>query len=238
MELGDEGMSKSLKIFLLVIAIILFGIGAFFYIGFAGLPWKKISVGNETLKYLENKYGEEFKIEDRFFNFKDGSYNIAVHPVTDPSLSFHAGEGWGEYKYFDYYAEEIWTKQAEEDYKEIVHKIFPDLRHYRVSTVYGEGIEKVKKAPIPDYIESNAYIDVAVNLPFRFSESDAEFQRMYTLIQYVQKKGGNVNIFIAYEPRDNDTKDTKSTTYITLSNSEIKKIKTIDDIKKYYNNIE
>lgn len=225
-------MTKSLRIFLLIILGLVIGGVLFFYFAFAGFPWKKITVGNATLKYLEEKYDEKFVIEDRYYNFKDGKYEIKAYPVKDPNMIFNAGEGWGNKGFFDYYPEAVWEKQANADFKGIVKDIFPDMRHYRVHTVYGEGMELVKELPIPYYIEIGAYIDVAVNLPWRFQETDEEFEKILTLIQFIQKNGGNIHIFIAYEPREDDA---KNVTYITLSNEEIKQIHTIEDIKKVYN---
>lgn len=225
-------MSKPLKIFLLIFAVLVIGFALFVYFSFAGLPWKKITVGNATLAYLQQKYDEEFEIEDRFYNFKDGSYGIKVHPVKEPTMSFYAEEGWGNDKFIDYYPEAVWVKQADQDFKEIVREIFPEKRRYRVDTVSGEGMEKVKKLPIPHYIDANAYIDVLVNLPKRFDESDAELERIMKLIQFAQQNGGNIHLFLTYEPNEEDT---KNVTYITLTNEQIKQINSIEDIKKYYN---
>jgi hypothetical protein len=228
-------MSKSLKIFLITTTVLVVGIVLFFYIGFAGLPWKKWTVGNQILSYLEEKYEEDFQIEERYYNFKDSSYGIKVYPTKKPDLVFNAAEGWGNHEFIDFYPESIWEKQADADFRDIVKEIYPTLRNFRAGTVYGEGVELVQGPQIPSYLEAKAFVDVAVMIPEKFRESDEDFEKMLKLVEYANQKGGNIHIFIVYEPTEDDSKDTF---YINFTNEEIKKIHTIDDVKKYYNNLE
>ncbi|RTR28743.1 hypothetical protein EKG37_16115 [Robertmurraya yapensis] len=228
-------MSMSIKKFFVVVSIVLFGVFLFFYITFAGLPWKKWFIGNEALAYLENKYKEEFVIEDRYYNFKDAKYSITAHPLKNPSISFNAGEAGIKNEYFDYYPEAIWTMQAEGDFKDIVKETFPNLRRYNVNTVFGEGDKLVYQTKIPDYITAKAFVDILVILPDKFVESNAEYKKMLSLINFVREKDGNIHIFIAYEPNEDYASDT---VYFTFSNAEIHKIKTIEDVEKYGTNLE
>lgn len=225
-------MTKTVKIILFSFVAFVLIMVLFFYFSFAGLPWKKVMVGEKVLAYLENKYGEEFEIEERYYNFKDGHYGIHVHPKKNSSLIFNAEEGWGGREYIDYYPEELWARQAKIDFEEIVKETYPDLSRYHVSTVYGEGVELVQGPAIPNYIDSHAFIDVHVNIPNQFQESEEAFQRMLTLIEFAQQNGGNIHYFIVYEPKETDAKDTF---YISFTNEEIQKIDTIEDVKKYYN---
>lgn len=228
-------MSKSLKKFFVVVSIVLFGVFLFFYITFAGFPWKKWYIGNEALAYLEDKYQEEFVIEERYYNFKDAKYSIMAHPLKSPKLSFIAGEGGTKNEYFDYYPEAVWTRQAESDFKEIVRDIFPNLRRFSVNTVFGEGDKLVYQTKIPDYISAKAFVEILVILPNKFDDSNAEYEKMLSLINFVRKKGGNIHIFIAYEPNEDYAKDT---IYFTFSSAEIHKIITNEDVKTYGTNLE
>ncbi|MFE8699509.1 hypothetical protein ACFYKX_02605 [Cytobacillus sp. FJAT-54145] len=227
-------MSKKVKIILSSFLVIIIGIVATIYVEFAGLPWKKQTVGNEILHYLENKYNEEFVIDKRFYNFKDSSYNIKVHPKNNPSVQFNAGEGYGEYHFVDYYAEALWEKQATEDFKSIIEKHFPEKQHFRANAVYGDGMDLVKRPPIPHYSKTKAFIMLGINIPTNFSKSEGDFKKMLAVVKSMQEVGGNIELFISYGPED----DSKNMTYATFTPEEVKKIKSIEDIKRYYNNVQ
>jgi hypothetical protein len=157
-------MSTNVRVILIVFCTVVIVLVLFVYASFFGLPWKKWYVGGKINTYLENKYGEEFIIQERFYNFKDGSYGIKVSPQNNYDLTFSAWEGYGNYNLIDYYAEAIWERQASEDFTKLVNDIYPNYQRIFASVAYGEGMEFVKEPPIPNYADTPALMTLGVNL--------------------------------------------------------------------------
>lgn len=228
-------MSKLAKMVLLISCFIVLSIATLIYVTFSGLPWKKYTVGHEIVAYLEKKYDQSFEIEERYYNFKEGNYHIKVHPVKNPTISFSAGEERGTQSYTDEYPEEVWAMQAEMDFKDMIQELFPNLRRYHISSVYGQGMELVVEPPIKNYKETEASIGILINIPQQFEGTDEEFEKMYHLIQYIKDNGGNIELFIAYEPDENNA---RRTVYANFTNDEMREINRLEDVKIYYDNVE
>lgn len=118
---------KYLKKYLLTFCGI-FVIFVIFYIyaSFNGLPWKKESVAKKLESYVEEKYGIEVELKEKFYNFKDGSYGAKFVLKDNDKITFLV------YQYHtgtlsDEYPEAVWSKEVLDDVTPVLKQSFPTL---------------------------------------------------------------------------------------------------------------
>ena len=225
-------MKKS-KIIFLFLGIIFILIVGMIYGAIFGLPWKKVYVGNEILKHIEEKYDETFVIEERIYNFKDGHYGIIVHPESDKSLSFIAEQGYGNYEFVDYYAEKVWEQQVKQEYEELVKELFPDSTELDAMSVMGIGVEIVKDGKVPNYKEVNETFSLTVRFNKEFDEDEKRYENAYKLIQKIQQEEGKMELSLIFEEKEEEQGKPQLEGYLNFTEAEMKIIKSIEDVKEY-----
>lgn len=96
---------------ILVIVAGLALIGALFYIVWGNRITDRISME----RYLQDKYGQEFKVtdlEDRAVTLGDPGQRVGIgHPTNDSSLTFEVGKSRKTGIYFDGYAGAVWARE-------------------------------------------------------------------------------------------------------------------------------
>lgn len=178
--------------FLLIIGIVLFD-----YIYFPLISSKAETTAD---KYLEEKYDEEFVIDESSFSkpLGDdmGTYNIDSHPKKNPKLTVSISVNEDMQPISDDYLDMKWRAELNEQfgsiYKELygnlenysymVNVSFPDeaFTKYNISNTYQEVFEKEHKG-IGNIIFTNVLLNDS-------NEMDHQLDKVYNLIEYLKEQ--------------------------------------------------
>ncbi|MFK2827022.1 hypothetical protein QYG89_15320 [Bacillus sp. B190/17] len=201
--------------FMILVAVVLWVLSALF-----GLPWKEKAIADKVEKHLEKKYEKDFELKESYFSFKDGTYGGIFYPEEDPSMEFHAGEGYAEYKYVDMYPEVLWAHQLQEEIDPEVRKVFPNVKSVHVSYVSYQSLDKVKGPDIPRYDEADAALFPNIELEETFTNSKEQWSAMAGLIHSVQSRTAASEVSFNFIEKETNTEafvlcPPKSTAVIT-----------------------
>lgn len=165
-----------------------------------------------TLKYLEEKYGERFEIDDVEYNKilgdEEGNYTLSVHPVASPETTFGVDTTEKYQVIRDSYKESNWSEQFRKEMVPLIKPIFQSTGEYYVYGSFPNEIEeryRFEDSYQTIYNENphQSYERIHI-LNFEDSfDKEKEFQRIYQLWENVKdRQYKDNNIEIEYYPKD------------------------------------
>src|SRR5690625_1968188 len=177
-------MNRWVKIISIVTGVIILAIGLLIANSLLGNPVSKMVAKNSAQKYLEETYSEEdFIIEDIFYNFKDGAYNVKV--ISPSSIDSH------------FYLTIPFKKIVRDSYEDDVLSGWNTYQ--RIDEEYRKTVESVFSAedfPIESDIDFGTIELLDENAPARFDEPDygvqleeLELDKMYDVKKLAKTTG-------------------------------------------------
>jgi len=177
-------MNRWVKIISIVTGVIILAIGLLIANSLLGNPVSKMVAKNSAQKYLEETYSEEdFIIEDIFYNFKDGAYNVKV--ISPSSIDSH------------FYLTIPFKKVVRDSYEDDVLSGWNTYQ--RIDEEYRKTVESVFSAedfPIESDIDFGTIELLDENAPARFDEPDygvqleeLELDKMYDVKKLAKTTG-------------------------------------------------
>ncbi|MEW9052519.1 MAG: hypothetical protein AB2392_15265 [Neobacillus sp.] len=193
----------------------------------------------QMTRYLEDKYDQEFVVDKKRYDFINGKFYIVVHPKIDPSLSFRTMDGYGDFKYVDYYLEELWVKQVEKDYSPFITKYFPDFKRFNAKTVYGTGMEQVSSGDIPNYKDARPTLSLVIRFDQEADERINEefYQKVFLLVQKIQKDQSKIELSFLFKSEEEKDGQKPDLPFFTISPVQMKSIKSIEDVMLIFRSI-
>jgi hypothetical protein len=217
---GGKGLAiiKS-KFFIVLMFVLIFLCGIAFYF-FYGTPWDYFSYKSKFETYLEDKYHKSFEIEDLYFDFFHGSTYHAS--ANDSVLTFYVGQNTYTKEMEDGYHYETWKKQANDELRPMVEKLFPDHFNFAIEII---PESKPLAASIPNY-KKYTTVEVGISMDQHTITNNnriQELDRIYQLIKVMKEKEIPLHhLGIGYK---NQT--------IQLESNEIQAVKSQNDIDKW-----
>jgi hypothetical protein len=165
-----------------------------------------------AMEYLEEKYGERFKIDDVEYNKilgdQQGDYTLTVHPVASPETTFRVEANEKYQAISDNYKESNWSEQFKKEMVPLIEPIFQGTGEYYV---YGSFPWEIEER----YQFEDSYQTIYNENPHQSYESIhilnfvdtfdkvKEFQRIYQLLEIIKdRQYSDNNIRIEYYPKD------------------------------------
>ncbi len=185
-------MKKVVLVIFLMLSVMMMG-GCMFY-------YKKVSIKDQMMEYMSNKYEEEFKfIETTGGQLGDTQVNIYVSSESYPDykvLVTGIKEGKNHYRYSDNYVQYLLKNQIDEIMSEIVSSIYKDCKVYYVP----------KETTLPEELDENTtveeffykegiFIKIFPTVKSDISRKDSDVE---TLRQSFKEKGIKANMTICY----------------------------------------
>lgn len=153
-------MKKWVKIISIVTGVIILAIGLLIANSLFGNPVSKMVAKNSGQKYIDDTYiDEDFIIEDVFYNFKDGAYNVKV--ISPSSIDSH------------FYLTIPFKKVVRDSYEDDVLSGWNTYQ--RIDEEYRKTVENVfstEEFPIESEIDFGTIELLDENAPARFDEPD------------------------------------------------------------------
>ncbi|MCM3702482.1 hypothetical protein [Paenibacillus macerans] len=137
--------------------LIVFTVLIFTYSIFNGTPWGKENMRKESSRYLQDKYGDEMKIEsveydfDNSFYFKYRYYTV-VHLKKNPQIQFQVNKY--KEKLTDNYYISYWEYEVKNEIKQQFHQISsvsfqlrsdPSQDRSEINGIYPPNYHEIKK---------------------------------------------------------------------------------------------
>ena len=177
-------MNRWVKIISIVTGVIILAIGLLIANSLLGNPVSKMVAKNSAQKYLEETYSEEdFIIEDIFYNFKDGAYNVKV--ISPSSIDSH------------FYLTIPFKKVVRDSYEDDVLSGWNTYQ--RIDEEYRKTVESVFSAedfPIESDIDFGTIELLEENAPDNFEQPDygvqleeLELDKMYDVKKLAKTTG-------------------------------------------------
>lgn len=221
------------KYLFLLIVIVILSIVFYFYTGFYGFPGKKDKVANQLKEYVEEKYGIEVEIEDKFYDSKSGNYVALFHLKNNVDFSFYAYLKEKD-NMVDEYVDKVWEKEIEKDVLPIYEQSFTTLTPgvYLISASDIDIDEELGKN-IPSYKDMNTHATFSLDFEDRTTDENVEkiINETYTFISKLKEKGVR-NLGLSFYLNSKNDEDLKMAN-INLEGNEFDQIKTKEDVKKY-----
>jgi uncharacterized membrane protein len=210
---------KYMKKVLLIIGILvgLVVISPFLLLGVYALDFVYYGANEDkaekaALEFLEDKYGEQFEIDEVEYNKilgdQEGNYTLSVHPEENPDITFDVGTTEKYRVTRDGYKESNWSEQFKKEMIPIIDPIFQGTGEYYV---YGSFPSEVEE----QYQFEETYQTIYQENPHQSYESihivnfndtfdkEKEFQRIYQLWESVKdRQYRDNNIRIEYYPKE------------------------------------
>jgi len=164
-----------------------------------------------ALKYLEEKYGERFEIDDVEYNKilgdDEGAYTLSVHPVANPDITFGVDTTEKYQVIRDQYKENNWSEQFRKEMVPLIEPIFKGTGEFYVYGSFPSELEE-------QYRFEDSYQTIYNENPHQSYErihllnfddtfdKEKEFQRNYQLWENIKdRKFSDNNIEIDYYPK-------------------------------------
>jgi hypothetical protein len=204
-------MKKILLVFGIIVLIPFFVLGFYFLesVYYEAMDYK---AEKATIKYLEEKYGERFKIDDvqyeKILGDEGGGYTLYAHPIkkSEFSIQIFASE---RYQVIgDDYKESKWGYQYKQEIVQVIEPIFPET-----STIYAYGsfTEEIEE----QYQFKDSYQTIFNENPLqnferlnifnfnRIFEKEKELERLYKVLEvFMGRKVGRFQIELNYYPKE------------------------------------
>lgn len=215
---------KRIRIFISIIVILILVSG--FFTAFYGSPWGKLIARKEISQYLRDKYPNEMRIVNVYYNFERGGYSANVYS-DKLGIQFTVESISGD-KYWDSYLSSIWQKEIAEDIKRKVNitdnteidvlmsKHFTESKNQQSIPYYAEALDKIKDLRI--LIINDVDQEINYTLPIE-------------VISVLKSKRINYNsIYLSY------FKNTKEQKIVRITREEAEKtIYGVEDIRRLIN---
>ncbi|GAA0489584.1 hypothetical protein GCM10008986_14290 [Salinibacillus aidingensis] len=216
------GFLKSKKF--LVIGIVLFSLIGFIFYFFYGTPWDLISYKDKFETYLEERYHQDFVIDEISYDFlHGGTYHAYAFSETNPEVTFHVGQNSKSAEIDDAYHYELWRYQARNEVTPIIEKTFPDRLNHAVEVRDSLYPDATQKSEVPNYKNMvTLEIGIAKDHTKITENKEAELEKAFKLIEELNEKDLNMDHFsISYKSKT-----------LQLSGTEMKSIKKHNDFRK------
>jgi len=191
---------QKLIIGLLIIPVFFLFIIGFVLFDYIYFPLISHKAEKAAEKYLEEKYGEEFIMEESTFSkpLGDdlGTYRIDSHPAKNPQLTVRISISEDMHPMSDDYLDMKWREELNkqfgviyqelygsvENYSYMVNVSFPDEAYtqYNIHNTYQEIFEQ-EHTGIGNIIFSNVLLNSS-------NEMDQQLEKTYKLIQYLKEQ--------------------------------------------------
>ena len=157
----------------------------------------------EAEAYLQDKYGEEFYVDDIEYTWQVDTYTMRGHLKGDKSSNFAVDKEEG--KFNDAFFVHQMSQGAREEIKPYVERAF----HPMMNWYSGVTVDKSEEARLagkdltyPELRkETDQYKqDVKVNIPLTLTESNKtqEMEKAYQLIEYLNENEINASLEVSY----------------------------------------
>ncbi|WP_010191898.1 hypothetical protein [Bacillus sp. m3-13] len=191
---------------------------------FLGSPWGIWTNKQAFEVYLEEKYEEDFVIEEISFDFfNTRKYHAYAYAADKPDLVFYVGQNRYTSKTEDGYRFEVWSFEAKEEVGQIVEEYFPDHSNYGVNLIFPET--EPKEFILADY-KKHATVEVGVsldNIRVNSANSETEIERAFFLLQEIKAKEIQLQHFgISYQNRT-----------LQLQKEDIQSINSVEEMEKF-----
>ncbi len=204
-------MNKWIKLAMIVIGIIILAGGLLIVNSLFGNPVSKMIAKSSAEKYLEKNYHEEdFVIEDVFYNFKDGAYNVNI--MSPSSIDSH------------FSLTIPFNKVVRDSYEDDVLSGWNTYR--RIDEEYRKMVEKVLSAedfPLASDIDFGTIEIFDKNAPDSFDQPDygvqidgLELDKIYDVKELAKTTG-----HIVYYAENADISFTKASDYLMIIKNEL-----------------
>lgn len=191
---------------------------------FWGLPWGLWKNKQAFEAYLEEKYGEDFVIDDISFDlFHTRKYHAYAYATDYPDVTFYVGQNRYTEELEDGYSFESWRVQAMEDISALVGEFYRDRSFYSVE-VLPQNME-ISAYPFPSYKEYTT-VEVGVTLDelkVTNANSVTEIERAFRFLQALKEKGVPLHhVGISYQNRT-----------LQLQKDDISSINSLEDLGEH-----
>lgn len=244
------------KILIIIVAIVIGIFIARFALQQAGIL--ETSEQAKMKEYLEEKYGDNFKVE----NYRVEGAGLAVkgtptadaYPKNDPKLRFKVWD-WGNHNFLDTYLRTLWSRQGEIDVERFLDENLPDVSSYYLNI---HPIENKNLWSYAEFSGRTLSLDEVLSqhpnsIRFALSVRSAtnasineptalEMERALLVVDYVKSKGaGASRVHYLYKEDsfiDQDTDGTQLYQFsIGLESDFFDDIRTPDDLIKHFRKI-
>lgn len=106
-----------------VLGLFIIAISVLFMIVY-GTPWAVVKAQRESNLFLEERYGESFKVGLPRFWIMDGNYHAEAYPVARPDVKFSVGTEQGEEGIQDNYVWMSWRYEGKQAITDITSKYY------------------------------------------------------------------------------------------------------------------
>lgn len=168
-----------------------------------GLKFGEDKAADVMLKYLRDKYNEEFEIKEiRYWNYtysENNHYTGKAYPKNYPNLVFDFGLTKRHKVKGDHYMNVIMAEKVKEAVIPIIKEMFhPEMKMelsiYHGNNAYPNGHIVDKKMHFNEYFEQQRESEIKVNIPILFPSpndiiKDEEAARINSFIQRLQELG-------------------------------------------------
>ncbi len=163
-------------------------------------PEDPAKVQEEIVRYLENKYDQEFVVDREVkYNYELGEFSLIAHPKGNKRVTF-VGYKSKNRGFFDTYPVALWSKQSEDEIKPLIDQLYPARERWEFTSDVGTNeslYEDLDNKNLPDYQEiRKQHPDkmrsiVQIYLfkdPNKFNK-DEELEKVFQLLEFFREKG-------------------------------------------------
>ena len=251
-SLKRRGPISALIISILLVAVI--GVTIFFASG-----GNMIGQRAKFEKYLSDKYGQEFVVENVRVHGAGlgvkGAWRADAYPKSDPSLKFDIRRSQTTKEIsVDTFLEVLWTKQGTNEVESFLSKELPSNSGYLLKIEPGDELYKSIQGETPsletvlgsssNLIAYSLTVRDVVDINLASEPSEPQLERALKIINFVKAKGINPASYVYYNYKDisfdgRDGADQSKYQYgIHVERDSIRSIETTADLVQYFKELE
>ncbi|GAX89889.1 hypothetical protein [Effusibacillus lacus] len=166
---------------------------------------EELAIQQETEKYLTQKYGKEFTVDNVKYVWQIGEYRMQGKPKENGSLKFFIKKEKGGQTIEDQYFYEYMTVQSREEIKPFIEKMYPKSVSWSSTVTIDEDVEKIFSREMPDYVQlrqkTNGYyqnIRIFLIKDIRANKLDEELNNLFQLVSYLKNQRIRAGLDIQY----------------------------------------
>jgi hypothetical protein len=216
---------------LIIVVLIL----SYFYVGFYGTPFGKIQARKDFEQYLSSNFSHSIEIDNVKYDLKNESYYANVHLKNNKYLQFRVR--YFHKKIVDDYCENAWGLDISDKLGSEIATIFNNKVKFNTNFDFSDSLLKYQKRgdKTPNYftlqkeLEPSSHksdlvssTNINVFFPYDYPNNQTENQKLYELIQLIQKEVPCERLYLAYESSS-----------FSLEHSHIQQIKSFEELPKY-----
>jgi hypothetical protein len=191
----------------LVFVLLLF-LCFYVYTGYYGTPWGKNQQALQMKSYLNDKYDQEFVIENTSYNHLSETYQAFAYPKDQPDLLFIVQQDHdSDERYSDTYPKVYWGSGLAAKIKQQIKRLYPDLDEKTFNLLQISEREENYSLNVPTYHMlhiSQASCSITINLRASSKRLNSlyEQQRINRLKKYLRAIHLPVLVEIRYNGND------------------------------------